>query len=231
MEATVQEMNTKTDNNDEKAPNNGVDQALMDRAYAVFSLVQEHQELGTVKPNEHVYTTFIRVLTKARVPNLAEKARLLLQRMRMLSSVEGHHALSLRPTKFTYNAVLLAATTDHDASSALGIALQTFNEMRKDTTVELDHVSIGNMLRCATMLEDPTKRMAFVQSTFRLGCQHGLVNTFLLRDLRLVTTTEQRQQLLGIDDYSEADDDDSTDLENMLQTLPREWTYPSTERA
>jgi pentatricopeptide repeat protein len=209
LQATVQEMNTETE-----TKMNSVDQTLINRAHAIFSLLEKQRDVGFVKPNERVYTTFIRALTKASVPNLAQKARVLLQRMRSLS-LQGDE--DLRPTKFTYNAVLLAAATEN-VPSALGIALQTFNEMRTDDTVELDHVSIGNMLRCAAMLEEPAKRMAFIESTFGLACSHGLVNTFILRDLRLMTTIEQREPLLGIWDSED------TDIDDIIKSLPSKWT-------
>ena len=207
LEATTQEMSRAEEED-------CIDQALVDRAYSVFSLMEAQRQSGHVKPNERVYTSFIRSLTKARVPNLAYKARLLLQRMRDLSSTEN---VGIRPTTFTYNAVLLAAATD-DSSSALSVALQTFNELRKDTKVELDHVSIGNMLRCANLLEEPTKRAALIKSTFSLGCQHGLVNAFVLRDLRLVATPEQQTELLGAE-YSE-----EAEYDMILGNLPEQWT-------
>eukprot|EP00977_Amphora_coffeiformis_P008995 scaffold2039_cov183-Amphora_coffeaeformis.AAC.2 len=207
----VLEANTQQISQDEGDHN----KLLVKRAYAIFALMEEQRKAGHVKPNERVYTSFIRALTKAKIPNLAYKSQLLLQRMRDLSR-DGN--LALRPTVFTYNAVLLAAATD-STPAAFATAVQTFNELRKDPTAELDHVSIGNMLRCATLLEesDP-KRPALIKSTFGLGCQTGLINAFVVRDLRKVASSDSCKELLGAS-YAEEEEDT-----RIVQDLPYEWT-------
>ena len=212
LEASTQQMSQDEDNDNKPS---------VERAYAIFALLEKQRQAGNIKPNERVYTSFIRALTKARIPNLAYKSKLLLQRMHDLSR-EGNSGL--RPTVFTYNAVLLAAATD-GTPAAFATAVQTFNELRKDPTAELDHVSIGNMLRCANLLnESDPKRPALIRSTFGLGCQTGLINAFVVRDLRLVATPDLWKELLGAD-YAE-DEEDSA----IMQDLPYEWTKKATAK-
>ena len=205
LESNTQQMSQDKDDDDK---------VLIERAYTIFALMEEQRKAGNIKPNERVYTSFIRAMTKAKIPNLAYKSKLLLQRMRDLSR-DGN--LALRPTVFTYNAVLLAAVTDA-SPTAFTTAVQTFNELRKDPTAELDHVSIGNMLRCANMLEesDP-KRPALIRSTFDLGCQMGLINAFVVRDLRTLTSSDMCKDLLGLS-YDEDEED-----ARIVQDLPYEW--------
>ena len=47
----------------------------------------------------------------------------------------------------------------------------------------------------------------------------GLVNAFVVRDLRLVTTPEEWRQILG-SDYAEDEED-----ANIVENLPADWTY------
>ena len=211
----VLEANTQLISSDEDEDNS----VMVERAYAIFSLMEKERQAGNIKPNERVYTSFIRALTKAKIPNLAYKARLLLQRMRELSKTD--HNPALRPTVFTYNAVLMSAATE-GVPAAFTTALQTFNELRKDSTAELDHVSIGNMLRCAKLLVDDdedSKRVALIESTFGLGCRMGLINPFVVRDLRMVASRDLQAKLLGAE-YGE-DEEDAT----IVDELPSQWTY------
>lgn len=163
----------------------------------VFHLMEKCSEAGEVKPNERVYTSFIRAMTKAKVPGLAKEALGVLQRMHSLS-LENR---GIKPTVFTYNAVLKACATDLSDDSvtnleAFKVALSVFNELRApDTKEEPDHVTFGNMLQCAALLPQGPQREAMIASTFQLCCRRGFVNTFVLRDLQLVATEELWREL------------------------------------
>jgi hypothetical protein len=152
----------------------------------VFQLMEKCSEAGEVKPNERVYTSFIRAMTKAEVPQLAKEAFVVLQRMNELA-VEDR---GIKPSVFTYNAVLkaCAASLSEDSTTnieAFKIALTVFNELRAaDTKEEPDHVTFGNMLQCAALLPQGSQREAMIASTFQLCCRRGFVNTFVIRDLQ-----------------------------------------------
>jgi hypothetical protein len=183
------------------------DSGSMKRSYKVFQSLEECRLLREeVAPTERAYTTFIRAMTKAHVPNLARKSYSMLQRMHELYQ-QG--SKSIRPTVFAYNAVLLACAEStsptnidmEQSKEALKIAVTIFNELRggRPGSCELDHVSFGNMLRCSNLLtSDSSQRDELITSVFNLCCERGYVNQFILRDLYMVASEDLRQKLLGV---------------------------------
>lgn len=158
----------------------------------VFELLEQQAAAGHVKPNERVYTTFIRSLTKAQVPNLAQAAKTVLERMDA-SSEQGNNGM--KPTVFTFNAVLKACSDDLPEGTttnleAFKVALSIFNELRTNPAHEPDHVTYGNMLRCSMLLPQGPQREAMIATTFQLCCRHGFVNEFVIRDLQAASTEE-----------------------------------------
>lgn len=197
------------------------DPGAMKRSYAIFQLMEDCRMRGVVCPNERVYTSFIRAMIKARVQGLAQKSNSILNRMQALYD-EGNK--SIKPTVFTYNAVLLAcaeSASSEDAEQpkkdALKVAVTIFNDLRSDgTSDEPDHVSFGNMLRCSNLLPPGPQKDTLVTSVFQLCCKRGFVNQFILRDLRLVARGELWKELLGC---SQPDD------EVTIEGLPESWRH------
>ena len=163
----------------------------------VFELMQNLSDKGGLKPNERVYTSYIRAMTKAGVPGLANYAFAVLQSMNELSFENK----AIKPTVFTYNAVLKACATaisDNLAHNfeAFKIALGVFNELRSSFTKDdPDHVTFGNMLQCARLLPEGAQREAMVTSTFHLCCQGGFVNAFVIRDLQIAASEDLWREL------------------------------------
>jgi hypothetical protein len=154
--------------------------------------------VGDVEPNERVYTTFIRALTKGKAAVMYKKAYILLQRMQKL--YEGGHR-SLKPTIFTYNAVLFSCSESNDlegasASDAFNTAVRIFAELRSSEE-KADHVTYGNMLRCAKLLPDGEKKSKYVSATFRLCCEQGYVNDFVVRDMQEAVPENEWRDMLG----------------------------------
>lgn len=167
------------------------------RTYAVFELMEECRKVGDVKPNERVYTSFIRALTRARVRGLAKKASLVLKKMKSIYE-EGNKGI--KPTIFTYNAVLNACAESISAEEtenleAFTIAIGIFNDLRNGSE-GLDHVTFGNMLRCAALLPVGEKRDAVVSNIFSLCCKRGFVNSYVVRDLQFASCEELWRSLL-----------------------------------
>ena len=201
------------------------DHQAMKRSYAVFQLLEEcRMKRADFVPSERAYTSFIRAMTKSRVPNLSQKAYTILQKMEHLFQQGSYN--SIMPTVFTYNAVLLAcaesASLTHNDSElhhreALRTAVTVFNQLRQGTTVglcDLDNVSCGNMLRCSNLLPADLQKDEFITSIFQLCCERGLVNYFILRDLFLVASDELVEKLLG----------SSLPLnDTLLENLPSSW--------
>lgn len=157
----------------------------LERTYGVFELMEQCRKEGNVKPNERVYTSFIRALTKAKVNGLAKKATTILNKMNDLYE-EGNRGL--KPTTFTYNAVLNACAEsigdeETDRLDAFKVAIGIFNDLRNSSEGP-DHVTFGNMLRCAALLPEGEQRDAVAKSTFQLCCKRGFVNAYVVRDLQ-----------------------------------------------
>ena len=186
-------------------------------ALKVFELMETCRRKGDIKPNERVYTSFIRALTKCKAPEMHKKAETLLKRMHSLYD-KGDN-MGIKPTVFTYNAVLNAcAESRHVEGTALDqsfkTAVRVFTELRKGGEEGFDHVTFGNMLRCAHLLQEGAQRDKYVTATFNLCSQQGFVNSFVLRDLQLVVGEDVWRPLLDVP-RGEPD----------LDMLPSSWSY------
>ena len=136
MEAYTQSFN-KNDMDDDASAR------MANKIKQVFDLMEDCRKRGMLVPNERVYTCFIRALTKARVPRLAQKAVAVLKHMTELSSLEDAKWKVVQPTVFTYNAVLNAcaesrldenvgdcADAEKKNTESFRIALGVLNELR-----------------------------------------------------------------------------------------------------
>ena len=182
-------------------------------SFKTFELMETRRQLGEVTPDERVYTTFMKAMTRGRAPGLHQKAKVLLARMHKLYA-EGNR--EIEPKNFSYNAALNAcAECVHIENAPLGdafkTALEIFTELRK-SKVKADHVTYGNMLRCSRLLPEGEKRDKFVSATFRLCCDQGFMNDFVLRDLRESAGPDLLEELLGR----------NPDVD--MYALPREWS-------
>jgi hypothetical protein len=202
------------------------DNHAMKRSYTVFQLLEKYRiQHNDFIPSERAYTSFIRAMTKSQVPQLAQKAYTILQKMENLYQQGNYN--SIMPTVFTYNAVLLACAesaslTPNDIEQhreTLRTAVTIFNQLRLGTTIGacvLDNVSCGNMLRCSNLLpaDAAQQKDEFISSIFQLSCERGFVNYFILRDLYLVGNDALVEKLLGT----------SAPLsDTMLSELPSSW--------
>ena len=171
----------------ESLTQDGGEQALQ-LTYQVMETMEALRKEGALRPNERVYTSFIRALTKRQVPGCAKKAMLVLRKMQELA--ESDRNKGMEPTVFTYNAVLYACAESKMKDNAAAnlesfkIAIGVFNELRALEKEKADHVTYGNILRCAALLPDGSQRNAVLTSTFQLACKEGYVNQFVIRDLQ-----------------------------------------------
>ena len=184
------------------------DEDAFERVKKVFALLESCRKRGIVKPNERVYTSFIRAMARARVDNLAARSIAVLRRMQELSQVDDNQGIA--PTVFTYNAVLMACAESGDVPSpdrtdaascqassldAFKVAAKTFNELR-NIQEGPDHVSFSHMIRCANLLPAGDQKDAFIQSTFALCCKAGFVNSYVIRDLQHSASEDLWRSLL-----------------------------------
>lgn len=193
---------------------NAADDRALERTYKVMELLEDCQSKGLVKPNERIYTSFIRALTKARVDNLSQRAEEIVNKMNALHQA-GEKGIA--PTVFTYNALLLACSeeTSPEAANrleAFKLAIKTFNTIRNSKEGP-DQVSFGNMLRCANLLPGGEQKQALVRSTFQLCCKRGLCNSFVIRDLQFAAPEPLWRSIL-----------DCPQGDFAMERLPSQWT-------
>jgi hypothetical protein len=191
------------------------DEGSMSRTYKLFELMEKYRQTGNFKPNERVYTSFIRAMTKAKISNLPYKSNVILKRMQAFYD-DGNYAI--KPTVFTYNAILNACAEspscdNSDPREAFKLAVKIFNELRNARGGEPDHVSFGNMLRCANLLPEGGQKDAFISTTFQLCCDRGFVNSYVLRDLQYASSEDLWRSLLQRPE-GEAD----------IERLPPQWS-------
>mmetsp|Transcript_25140 Transcript_25140/g.37994 ORF Transcript_25140/g.37994 Transcript_25140/m.37994 type:complete len:770 (+) Transcript_25140:70-2379(+) len=180
----------------------------------VFELMENCSANGDLEPNERVYTSFIRALTKAKVASLGQKAWVILERMKMLYELGNK---GIKPTVFTYNAVLHACVEamSDDATENLEtfkVALKAFNTLVEDDE-RLDHVTYGNMLRCSALLPQGSQREAVIATIFDRCCRNGFINSYVIRDLVLVANEELWRDLCQC-----------SEGEINTKSLPAAWT-------
>ena len=192
------------------------DEGALERSQKVFELYNACQDKGEVDPDERVYTSFIRALTKAKTTKLHSKASLLLQKMRVLYDAGN---MSVRPTVFTLNAVLHACAecsnveSETERMDAFKVAVGVFNDIRKDPDGP-DHVSFANMLRCAVLMPEGERRDTLIKTTFGLCCERGFVNSFVIRDLQYAASEQFWRSLLRCPSG-----------EVQMDRLPGSWSY------
>jgi hypothetical protein len=191
--------------------------AALKKSYGVFEIAEKLRQEERLVPTERLYNSFIRALTKSKDPAAPKKSLLLLNRMKTLFE-QGNN--EIRPTTFTYNAILYACSEavnvkGSDLTEAFTVAVKAFNELRKNEDgVDPDHMSFGNMLRCSALLPEGDKRDGLIVSTFKLCCQNGFVNTYVLRDLQYAAPEAMWRSLVGLP------------LGELTEeSIPPEWRY------
>ena len=202
------------------------------KSQEIFQLLEKRRQAGAIVPNERVFTTFIRALTKSKVPGLHKKSDLMLQRM--CSLAEGGNT-DVEPTIFTYNAVLNACA---DSASIEGAPLQeafetsvrVFTQLRK--VMEPDHVTYANMIRCSNLLpSESSQQEQFLTATFKLCCESGNVNNYLIRDLSRVASKDLWKSLTGFSAASKEEAEVDIEVPSMmLEELPTSWKRKALER-
>ncbi|OEU12174.1 hypothetical protein FRACYDRAFT_191815 [Fragilariopsis cylindrus CCMP1102] len=202
----------------------------------IFEILESRRKAGAVSPDERVFTSFIKALTKGKVSGLYKKAELILKRMHSLSEGDGGSKVC-RPTIFTYNAVLNACAESADIDDtplqeAFQTSLRVFTKLREDIAWDPDHITFGNLIRCADLLPSSSQQESkdkFITHTFKMCCESGHVNNYFVRDFCGIASKDLLTSLIG---YS-SDDDVELDLEDattLLEQLPTSWQRQRIDR-
>jgi Pentatricopeptide repeat domain len=197
----------------------------MGRSLRLFEQMEACRLAGRLQPTERVYTTFLKAMIKAQVPQLLHKVQAVVLRMHVLQQSGTNSAI--QPTIFTYNAVLSACAAvseqlqevdnnnnnnDHQQQQreeALALAVRTFHTIRTEHREAMDSISMTKMLQCANLLRQNDddddallKRSKWLESTFRLACDLGLVNALVLENFQRLAPAAlwQKTMALVVDD-------------------------------
>jgi Pentatricopeptide repeat domain len=218
----------------------------MGRSLRLFEQMEACRLAGRLQPTERVYTTFLKAMIKAQVPQLLHKVQAVVQRMHVLQQSGTNSAI--QPTIFTYNAVLSACAAvseqqqevvdnnnnnnnDQQREEALALAVRTFHTIRSEHREAMDSISMAKMLQCANLLrqdddDDALKRSKWLESTFRLACDLGLVNALVLENFqRLAPAALWQKTMTSVVDDIVTDDDAAGVVAGIVDesSIPLAW--------
>ena len=117
------------------------------RTQEVLKILESCQETEALNPDERVYTSLIRVLTKGKVPDLHKKAELIPKKMQLLGRGENP---AVEPTLFTYccfecmciSAKCTYINNDTNLQEVFQTSVWVFTKLRED--MEPDPITFGN---------------------------------------------------------------------------------------
>ncbi len=161
----------------------------------------EHQRCQgnyALEPNTRSYGLVLACWSKSLCPNKAEKARDVLNRMRKASGIRSH---TVTMNVHCYNAVINAAAfTEGEIDSrmdAFNIATTTLKELL-ESDVEPISSTFGTYLKACGKLSLPRSLAeSAIETSFKMCKELGLVNDFVLTQVRFSTCSTQYESLLG----------------------------------
>ena len=148
-----------------------------------------------IVPDVISFASVLDAWAKSKEPHKGAKSQDLLNRLIAMFNATKND--TLRPTAYTYNAVLNACafsamgTTMDEKREALQIAVQTFSSMRNSET-PLDTVTYGNMLKClANLMPEGDIRSNMALQVFDKCINDGLVGTLVWNEIRRAVPAKQ----------------------------------------
>jgi hypothetical protein len=154
-----------------------------------------------INPDVRAYNAVLTVLSRAKDPNKAKRAKDILVRM-IEKRDKGDK--SVAPNLRTYNNILNACAytkgKPKERMSAFRIAVDSINDLRESPLLQPDPVSYGLFLRsCAQLMPPSDKREAVVKNIFRKCCNDGQLGTYVLHELSHAASPQLCRKLLGGD--------------------------------
>ena len=171
-----------------------------------------------IVPDVISFASVLDAWAKSKEPNKGARSQELLLRLTEMFNATKND--TLRPTAYTYNAVLNACafsamgTTMDEQREALQIAVQTFSSMRNSET-PLDTVTYGNMLKClANLIPEGDIRSSMALQVFDKCINDGLVGTLVWNEVRRAVPAKQLAKTYKL----------SGPIGSLqVRDLPREW--------
>jgi hypothetical protein len=181
-------------------------------------------------PDAVTFSSVLNALAKSKTARMkAEKCGHLLRAMIDLHENDGGNS-DTRPNRICYNTVLNACAFsahggDDERSRALAVAVEIFNQMRRDDRVSPDTVSYGNMLKACANLMSPGERRSAIAARFFISCRDdGLVGGMCLDEIRRCVPPREFLTLLADCGYDKPLRRRRQSHTVTLHELPPDWT-------
>lgn len=171
-----------------------------ERVEAIISHMEHESNQGNyaMQPNTRSYGLVLASWAKSSCPEKSRKARDILNRMKQSSLTNDNVTMNVH----CYNAVLNAAAFTEGGldirTEAFNIATTALDELLDSTTLEPISSSFGTYLKACGKLSLPRNLVEpAIEKAFNKCRELGLVNDFVLTQIRYSTCTAQYQALLG----------------------------------
>ena len=182
-------------------------------------LFQQMQSIGkAVKPDVLMYTSLINTLAVSSTPDKATKAFDILLEIEK-TAYKGNRDVA--PTTITFGAVMKACArtsgNNQAKRKALRVALETFDKLRKSS-----HLSSANPMMYDSLfmtIANASKESEYaklVSQVFKFCCEDGVLNDWILQNLRRNSPRDVFENLIGRRGSGERD--------VSVANFPPEWS-------
>jgi hypothetical protein len=185
---------------------------------------------AAVAPDAVTFSSVLNALAKSKTVRMkAEKCAHLLRAMIDLHDNVGGND-DTRPNRICYNTVLNACAFSAQGGEAervraLAVAVEIFNQMRRDEHVSPDAVTYGNMLKACANLMSPGERRSAIAARLFASCRDdGLVGGMCLDEIRRCVLPREFLTLLADCGYDRPLRRKRQSHTVTLHELPPDWT-------
>ena len=171
------------------------------------------QQMQSIEPSALTYNSLINALAVSSVPDKATKAFDIF--------LEMENTANVSPDTFTFGAVMKACartTGNREAKrKALRVALETFDKLRRTSQLASAEPMVYDPLFITIANASKGKEYAkLVTEIFKFCCQDGVLNDWILQNLRRNSPREVFENLIGHHAYGGGD--------VSVADLPPEWS-------
>ena len=178
------------------------------------------------EPDTLTYNSLINALAVSSVPDQATKAFDILLEMENMAN-KGNKDVA--PTISTFSAVMKACAKtsgNHETNrKALRVALETFDKLRRSSQLPSASPMLYDSLFITIVIASKGSEYAkLVTQVFKFCCEDGVLNDWILQNLRRNSPKDVFEKLIGSQASSRGDVDLS------VADLPPEWSKNAIQR-
>lgn len=191
--------------------------------------ILEHVEARAPEERGFEYTIVchnivIKAIARSKDPDAVGKAERILVR---LEEDYKSGKSTLRPDVTTYSSVINSCAyyqgNAEGRTQAYAVAMRTFRKLCELEDETPNNITFGTLLKAIANLQSPSEqRDELVRSLFDQCCNDGLVDSFVLSQIRIASPQLYRDLVDEPCGLGGPDDDESID--SVLRNIPREWS-------